>query len=187
MAQLAACQGPLVPHRHGRLVTAQPPLAISSRRRNFTVHAATALGGNGDESPGDLSAVFRAELEKRDMAQAAATESDTAHEFDGEALLQVIQDRYDRSYDVTLVKREYMGRTFVAMNIMWAYREQKSFQLTDEEHINRLDYIAAALRQWGCVNHVVKAINARKDRPRVGKAISIMLDLDESVAQEWFA
>jgi Domain of unknown function (DUF3067) len=37
--------------------------------------------------------------------------------------------RYDRSYDVTLVRREYMGKSIVAMNIMWAYAEQKSFQV----------------------------------------------------------
>lgn len=37
--------------------------------------------------------------------------------------------RYDRSYDVTLVRREYLGKSIVAMNIMWAYAEQKSFQV----------------------------------------------------------
>lgn len=40
-----------------------------------------------------------------------------------------VSTRYDRSYDVTLVRREYMGRSIVAMNIMWAYAEQKSFQV----------------------------------------------------------
>lgn len=105
-------------------------------------------------------------------------------------------------------------------------------QLTEEEHLNRLDYVAAALRcgnterqislqhlepcgdrissmwlgwpahsisqhlivvsctrcrQWGMVGHVKEAISARRDRPRVGKAISILLNLDPEVMNEWFA
>lgn len=42
--------------------------------------------------------------------------------------------RYDRSYDVTLVRREYLGKSIVAMNIMWAYAEQKSFQVRAQQH-----------------------------------------------------
>jgi hypothetical protein len=151
------------------------------------VHASVATGPSGDDASDDLSATFAKELEKRDMASAAAAEAKHSNEFDGNALLQVILDRYERSYDVTLVRREYLGKKIVAMNIMWAYAEQKSFQLTEEEHLNRLDYIAAALRQWGMVGYVKEAIGARRDRPRVGKAISILLDLDPAVVNEWFA
>lgn len=42
---------------------------------------------------------------------------------------QMVHRRYERSYDVTLVRREYLGKKIVAMNIMWAYAEQKSFQV----------------------------------------------------------
>ena len=92
--------------------------------------------------------------------------------------------RYERSYDVTLVRRSLAGKNFISLNIMWAYREQASFavshrpstyllwllsrlttasvcprscslkpgailQLTEEEHLNRLDYVAEALRCAG--------------------------------------
>ena len=138
----------------------------SRQNRSCTaIRASVATGPEGEDAP-DLSASFRAELEKRDMASATATEMEHSQGFDGEALLQAIQEkcaslctcapselhatqlcrrlncaallaefeqddacRYDRSYDVTLVRREYLGRAFVAMNIMWAYAEQKSFQV----------------------------------------------------------
>ncbi len=37
------------------------------------------------------------------------------------------------------------------------------------------------------VGHVKEAISARRDRPRVGKAISILLNLDPEVLNDWFA
>mmetsp|Transcript_1650 Transcript_1650/g.4806 ORF Transcript_1650/g.4806 Transcript_1650/m.4806 type:complete len:199 (+) Transcript_1650:195-791(+) len=165
---------------------AQLPVACR-QRRNVIATAATATGPGGSaEEPMDMMASFQQELLRREASAAAAQERETAYQFDGEALLQMLLDRYDRSYDVTLVRREYLGRSFVAMNIMWSYAEQKSFGLSQEEHMNRLDYVAAALRQWGVVSKVKEAINSRKDRPRVGKAVSIMLELDEEVARDWF-
>ena len=59
-------------------------------------------------------------------------------------------------------------------------------QYTDEEYMERLDYVAAALRAWGKVKLVQDDIMARKERPRVGKAVSVMLDLDEVQWREWF-
>lgn len=52
--------------------------------------------------------------------------------------------------------------------------------------MERLDYVAAALRAWGKVKLVQDDIMARKERPRVGKAVSVMLDLDEVQWREWF-
>lgn len=52
--------------------------------------------------------------------------------------------------------------------------------------MERLDYVAAALRAWDVVQVVQDDIMARKDRPRVGKAVSVMLDLDEVQWREWF-
>lgn len=83
--------------------------------------------------------------------------------------------RYGRSYDVSLVQRKYLGKVIIAFNIMWKYREQVSFgvsgalgchtygilasrlscaalklgsmlQLSEEEYMDRLDGVAAALR-----------------------------------------
>ena len=41
------------------------------------------------------------------------------------------RDRYDRSYDVCLARRSLAGKTFISLNLMWAYREQASFAVRD--------------------------------------------------------
>lgn len=57
------------------------------------MRASVATGPPGDDGANDLTASFAKELEKREMASAAATEAEHAEEFDGSALLQVIQDK----------------------------------------------------------------------------------------------
>lgn len=59
-------------------------------------------------------------------------------------------------------------------------------QYTEEEYMERLDLVAAALRAWDKVQVVKDDVMARKERPRVGKAVSIMLDLNETQWKEWF-
>lgn len=101
-------------------------------------------------------------------------------------MLEAIQSRYGRSYDVSLVQRKYLGKVIIAFNIMWKYREQVSFGLTEEQYMERLDGVAAALRAWGKVKQVKEHIAASKTGPRVGKAISVILDLDDETIKEWF-
>lgn len=154
--------------------------------------------------PDSLASSFQRELAQR--AGESQQEVSTS-DFDGQALLDLLRARYGRSYDVSLVQRQYLGQNFVALNIMWKYAEQQSWtvrvcaaavclqysncksrytQYTEEEYMERLDYVAAALRAWGKVKLVQDDIMARKERPRVGKAVSVMLDLDEVQWREWF-
>uniref|UniRef100_A0A0D6R7D0 DUF3067 domain-containing protein n=1 Tax=Araucaria cunninghamii TaxID=56994 RepID=A0A0D6R7D0_ARACU len=107
--------------------------------------------------------------------------------FSGIELATLIRNKYGRSYDVTLIKREFMGRNLLAMNVMWKYREQRSFPLTEEEYLLRLDDVANNLKCWGAVSHVRNSLAKVKERPRIGKAVSIFIDLDESGgrANEW--
>lgn len=62
-----------------------------------------------------MESAFLAELNKRQEQQAAQAEQTAAAAFDGQALLRLLQSKYGRSYDLSLVKREYMGKLFVAM------------------------------------------------------------------------
>ena len=41
-------------------------------------------------------------------------------------------------------------------------------------------------RAWGKVKQVKEHIAASKTGPRVGKAISVILDLDDETIKEWF-
>ncbi|KAI5056583.1 hypothetical protein GOP47_0028401 [Adiantum capillus-veneris] len=107
--------------------------------------------------------------------------------FCGKDLAMLIRNKYGRSYDVQLIKKEFMGRQLLAMNVMWKYREQRSFPLTEEEYLLRLDDVANNLRCWGAVSYVRNSLAKTKERPRIGKAVSIFIDLDESGgrANEW--
>lgn len=107
--------------------------------------------------------------------------------FSGLDLATLIRNKYGRSYDVTLIKKEFMGRNLLAMNVMWKYREQQSFPLTEEEYLLRLDDVANNLKCWGAVSHIRNSLAKVKERPRIGKAVSIFIDMDETGerANEW--
>ncbi|CAH9102734.1 unnamed protein product [Cuscuta epithymum] len=107
--------------------------------------------------------------------------------FSGIDLATLIRNKYGRSYDVQLIKKEFMGKNLLALNVMWKYMEQRSFPLTEEEYLLRLDDVANTLKCWGAVSHVRCSIEKLKERPRVGKAVSIFIDMDASGgrASEW--
>ncbi|KAM5566464.1 hypothetical protein ABKV19_014900 [Rosa sericea] len=107
--------------------------------------------------------------------------------FSGIDLATLIRNKYGRSYDVQLIKKEFLGRNLLAMNVMWKYREQRSFPLTEEEYLMRLDDVANNLKCWGAVSHIRNSLATVKERPRIGKAVSIFIDMDESGgrANEW--
>ncbi|CAL0304296.1 unnamed protein product [Lupinus luteus] len=107
--------------------------------------------------------------------------------FNGFDLATLIRKKYGRSYDVQLIKKEFMGRNLLALNVMWKYMEQRSFPLTEEEYILRLDDVANTLKCWGAVSHIRNSLAKSKERPRIGKAVSIFIDMDESGARanEW--
>ncbi|KAL2545659.1 hypothetical protein Fot_14892 [Forsythia ovata] len=107
--------------------------------------------------------------------------------FSGIDLATLIRNKYGRSYDVQLIKKEFMGRNLLALNVMWKYMEQRSFPLTEEEYILRLDDVANTLKCWGAVSHIRNSLEKLKERPRIGKAVSIFIDMDESGgrANEW--
>ncbi|KAF7809371.1 putative duf3067 family protein [Senna tora] len=107
--------------------------------------------------------------------------------FSGIDLATLIRNKYGRSYDVQLIKKEFMGRNLLALNVMWKYMEQRSFPLSEEEYILRLDDVANTLKCWGAVSHIRNSLAKSKERPRIGKAVSIFIDMDESGARsnEW--
>jgi hypothetical protein len=67
---------------------------------------------------------------------------------------------------------------------MWRYLEQVSFPLSEEEYLAHLDAIAAHLNAMGGVQQVIDFIAITKEKPRLGKAISIPLDLGDRTS-EW--
>ena len=98
----------------------------------------------------------------------------------GQDLHQLILHKWGRSYDVQV--RRTQGKIFV--QVMWKYLEQASFPLTEAEYFAHLETISSYLEAWGGSSQVQHFIEQTKERPRLGKAVSIPLDLGDR-ASEW--
>ncbi|BAZ45821.1 hypothetical protein NIES4102_28480 [Chondrocystis sp. NIES-4102] len=98
----------------------------------------------------------------------------------GEQLHQLLLEKWGCSYDVQL--RKVKGKIFV--QVMWKYLEQASFPLSPQEYSENLNAIAHYLNAWNGVEQLQAFIANTRQRPRLGKAVSIQLDLGER-ASEW--
>lgn len=98
----------------------------------------------------------------------------------GQDLRQLLLDKWGRSYDIQL--RRTQGKIFVL--VMWKYLEQVSFPLTEAEYLEHLTAIATYLNAWGSTGQVETFIQQTRERPRLGKAVSIPIELGER-ASEW--
>uniref|UniRef100_F6HGH7 Uncharacterized protein n=2 Tax=Vitis vinifera TaxID=29760 RepID=F6HGH7_VITVI len=134
-------------------------------------------------SNGELGGV-NSEMIRENLERIVGSDDST---FSGLDLATLIRNKYGRSYDVLLIKKEFMGRNLLALNVMWKYMEQRSFPLTEEEYLLRLDDVANTLKCWGAISHIRNSLEKLKERPRIGKAVSIFIDMDESGGRsnEW--
>ncbi len=98
----------------------------------------------------------------------------------GQDLQQLLVHKWGRSYDVQF--RRVQGKVF--LQIMWKYLGQASFPMTEAQYLDRLNTAADYLLAWGTVDQVRSFIEQTRDRPRLGKAVNIPLDLGER-ASEW--
>lgn len=100
--------------------------------------------------------------------------------MNGEQLHASIRNKWGCSYDLQL--RRVKGKIY--LQVMWKYLEQVSFPLSEAEYLANLDNISNYLHAWGVVEVVERYIAKTKERPRLGKAISIPLELGER-SSEW--
>ncbi len=98
----------------------------------------------------------------------------------GKDLHTLLLRQWGRSYDLQF--RRVQGKMFVL--IMWRYLEQSSFPMSVLEYEEHLEAIAIYLTEWGVSDYVAQALLEKQGRPRLGKAISIELDLGDR-ASEW--
>ncbi|WP_071189885.1 DUF3067 family protein [Trichormus sp. NMC-1] len=98
----------------------------------------------------------------------------------GKELRQLLIDKWGYSYDVQF--RRTQGKVF--LQVMWKYVEQASFPLSETEYQEHIDSIANYLHALGGTIQVQTFIAQTKERPRLGKAVSIPLDLGDRTS-EW--
>ncbi len=98
----------------------------------------------------------------------------------GKDLRQLLMDKWGFSYDVQI--RRAQGKLFI--QVMWKYLEQVSFPLSEDEYLEHLDQVATYLAAWGAIAQVESYIHKTREKPRLGKAVSIPIDLGDR-ASEW--
>jgi hypothetical protein len=98
----------------------------------------------------------------------------------GLELRDIIVAKWGYSYDVQM--RKTPGKIY--LQVMWKYQEQASFPLSETDYLAHLDTIGAYLAAMGGVGQVQAFIEKTTEKPRLGKAVSILLDLGDR-ASEW--
>ncbi|MEL6327585.1 MAG: DUF3067 family protein, partial [Cyanobacteria bacterium J06626_23] len=68
--------------------------------------------------------------------------------------------------------------------VMWRYQEQASFPMSEAEYLEHLTDVVAYLEGVGSLSQIATAIRETKEKPRLGKAVSIPIELGGR-ASEW--
>ena len=89
-------------------------------------------------------------------------------------VIECFRKRWNATYDVQLVVR----RKSLYFQVMWAYLEQQSFPLNEEEYRSRLNNILEIVNRLGQSEIVREWLATTPKRPRIGKAISLSLKGD---------
>ena len=100
----------------------------------------------------------------------------------GQDLQTLLLEKWGYSYDLQM--RRTQGKIF--LQVMWRYLEQASFPLSEADYMAHLNQVALYLNEWGQGEYVQQWIEETRERPRLGKAVSIPLVLGER-ALEWLA
>ena len=87
-------------------------------------------------------------------------------------VLQLLRSRWQASYDLQLVQRQ--GR--LHLQVMWAYLEQQSFPLDARAYAGKLEALLEVLNGLGVAPQVRQWLRTTRDRPRLGKAMSLALE-----------
>ena len=91
----------------------------------------------------------------------------------GTELLELLRLRWQASYDLQLVQRR--GRLY--LQVMWAYLEQQSFPLSPEAYAARLEEVAGLLNGMGVAGQVRHWLSTTAEKPRLGRAMGLALEL----------
>ena len=99
----------------------------------------------------------------------------------GDELIDLLRRRWRASYDMQLVQRR--GRLY--LQVMWAYLEQQSFPLDAAAYRDHIASLAALLNRLGVALDVRHWLITTSDRPRLGKAMTLPLDVSPTLASEF--
>lgn len=111
----------------------------------------------------------------------SAAGGDPAPPLQAAELLELLRQRWQVSNGLQLVQRN--GRLY--FQVMWHHLEQQSFPLGEAEYREALEEIVATLNGLGVGTQVRIWLQTTRDRPRLGRALSLPLELPEGRASEF--
>ena len=99
----------------------------------------------------------------------------------GAELMGLLRSRWRASYDLQVVQRR--GRLY--LQVMWGFLEQQSFPLTADGYADKLEQVAGLLNGRGVAEQVRSWLATTRDKPRLGKALGLALDLPPERVSEY--
>ena len=82
-----------------------------------------------------------------------------------------LRERWHATYDLQLVVR----RRRLYLQVMWAYLEQQSFPMSASEYREHLGEVLDVVNRLGLAGDVRQWLISTRDKPRLGKALSLQL------------
>jgi hypothetical protein len=111
----------------------------------------------------------------------SADGGDPAPPLQADEVLDLLRRRWQASHGLQLVQRQ--GRLY--FQVMWNHLEQQSFPLSEAEYREALAEIIATLNGLGVAEQVRQWLETTRDKPRLGRALSLPLELPEGRAREF--
>ena len=108
---------------------------------------------------------------KDDSVMLQAASSTPAAPLSAEEVVALFRSRWQASYDMQIVTR----RRRLYVQVMWAYFAQQTFPLTEEAYRQHLAEVIEVVNRLGEAGSVRAWLQTTKDRPRLGKALSLQL------------
>lgn len=96
-------------------------------------------------------------------------------------VVAVLRERWQATYDLQLIQRR--GRLY--LQVMWAYLEQQSFPLSAEAYEAKLEELLGTLNGLGVADQVRDWLTTTSDKPRLGRAMGLALELPPERASEF--
>nr|WP_269623588.1 DUF3067 family protein [Prochlorococcus marinus] len=93
--------------------------------------------------------------------------------------MQCLRNRWGVTYDLRLVLK---GERFY-LQMMWGYLEKQSFPLKEMEYCEKLEKVLEIINRLGKSNLVRHWLLNTKQKPSVGRAISLLLRGDEQLEE----
>tara|TARA_B100000131_G_C17919019_1_gene533601 strand:+ start:39 stop:356 length:318 start_codon:yes stop_codon:yes gene_type:complete len=88
-------------------------------------------------------------------------------------------NRWGKKYDFRLFTR----KKYLYFQMMWRYLEQKSFPLSEIDYEQSLADKIEILNRCGYSEEVRKWLQTVNSRPRLGRAVSLQMELNEKMKE----